>query len=115
MCIILKYMKKPPRKKGDHHIEHDDHDNVDYRKSWSWGELFPGRGSGHAGCCTTRHLFRCMKVVMMMMMVMIMKPKHSWAKIGPNWPKSAMRMMQKLHTHARRRARGLSFSAFHRN
>ena len=30
-------MKKPPRKKGDHHIEHDDHDNVDYRKSWSWG------------------------------------------------------------------------------
>ena len=69
MCIILKYMKKPPRKKGDHHIEHDDHDNVDYRKSWSWGELFPGRGSGHAGCCTTRHLFRCMKVMMMTMMM----------------------------------------------
>ena len=37
------------------------------------------------------------------------KPKHFWAKIGQNWPKSAMPIMQSLRARARRRARGLIF------
>ena len=43
------------------------------------------------------------------------KQKQFWAKIGQNWPKSAMRIMQSLRARARRRTRGLIFSPFYRN
>ena len=37
------------------------------------------------------------------------KPNHFWAKVGQNWPKSALPIMQSLRARARRRARGLIF------
>ena len=43
------------------------------------------------------------------------RSEHIWAKIGQNWQKSAIWVMRILSTRARRRARGLIFSAFHRN
>ena len=43
------------------------------------------------------------------------KPKHFWAKIGQNWPKSTMRIMQILRARTCRRARGLIFSPFYQN
>ena len=38
------------------------------------------------------------------------KPKHFWAKIGQNWPKSTMRKVQILRARFCRRARGLILS-----
>ena len=43
------------------------------------------------------------------------KPKHFWTKIGQNWPKSTMRIMQILRARTCRRARGLIFSPFYQN
>ena len=40
------------------------------------------------------------------------KPKHFWAKIGQNWPKSTMRVVQILRARTCRRARGLIFHHF---
>ena len=43
------------------------------------------------------------------------KPKHFWAKIGQNWPKSAIHIMQIFRARACKHARGLIFSPFYQN
>ena len=40
------------------------------------------------------------------------KPKHFWAQVGPNRPKSAIRISPFLRARARRRAKGLFFHHF---